>query len=156
MPQALLAASLEGTENRMFSIRSGLVLAPEITNYIRAAGAMRLGGSKVFYVARCFRDETSTDATRLREFTQIGVELLSDNALDARSAVRKDALRLIRELLGQNFQLVDNAKRGLNLYNQDQKPFEFYSSDQRQLLGGGPYEGGAGWALGLERLMSAM
>jgi histidyl-tRNA synthetase len=144
----------------MFTLEEGgLVLVPEVTNYVRAVGAPRLGTNKVFYVARCFRDETTTDATRLREFTQIGVEILGDNALDCRKTVRWDAIRLFTNLLPSGWKLVDGVERGLKLYDDSGKTFEIIDEPggvRRQLLGGGPYVGGAGWALGLERLMAAM
>ncbi len=158
----MFRACTEGTENRMFEVQQGVVLTPEVTNYIRAAGAQRLGASKIMYVARCFRDETSTDAQRLREFTQIGVELLGANPLDCCKVVRRDAIQIMSRLLpGEGrWTLDDNAERGLNLYTareQGGKTFEVTSPALRkQLLGGGAYEGGAGWAVGLERLMAAM
>lgn len=139
----------------MFVLSKKLALIPEITNYVRTLGAARLGSSKVYYVARCFRDESTTDSERLREFTQIGVELLGNNALDCRKQVRSDAIKLFRKMLpSEAWQLDDDVVRGLNLYDDSGKAFEISSPQTRkQLLGGGPYEGGAGWALGLERLM---
>lgn len=156
MPEGLFKSCTEGTENRMFGIDSNMVLIPEVTNYIRALGAQRLGAPKVCYVARCFRAETTTDATRLREFTQIGVEFLGPNSLDCRKVVRKDALCLFGKLLKEGqWELKDGVERGLNLYNDPGKTFEVVGAQGgRQLLGGGPYEGGAGWAFGLERVMA--
>lgn len=150
-------ACTEGTDNRLFTLGK-MALLPEVTNYIRAAGPQRLGANKVFYVARCFRDETTTDAERLREFTQVGVEVLGDNALDCRKVARKDAITLLKRLLPEGtWRLDDGVPRGLNLYDGSNKAFEATATGTRkQLLGGGPYEGGAGWALGLERLMSAL
>jgi len=135
----------------------GGVFIPEVTNYVRALGSQRLGASKVVYIARCFRDETTTDAERLREFTQIGVEMLGSNALDCRKVVRRDAVQLFQKMLPASaWSLDDGVERGLNLYTDASKTFEISSTETRkQLLGGGPYEGGAGWALGLERLMLA-
>jgi len=161
----MFEACTEGTENRMFELGKGNVLIPEVTNYIRSLGRGRLGTSKVYYVARCFRDETNIGAERLKEFTQIGVELLGENSLDCRKVVRKDAINLFKKLLpsgGQDvgrigsWTLDDNVKRGLNLYDDTGKTFEITGATKKQLLGGGPYNGGAGWALGLERLMLAM
>jgi histidyl-tRNA synthetase len=132
--------------------------SPEVTNYVRSLGSQRLKASKVFYIARCFRDETTTDAERLREFTQVGVEMLGDSPLDCRKVVRRDALRLFKMLLPETaWSLDDGVERGLNLYSNPDKTFEVTStSTRKQLLGGGPYKGGAGWALGLERLMLSM
>ncbi len=141
----------------MFEVNDSTVLAPEVTNYIRTLGAGRLGTPKVYYVARCFRNETTTGPERLREFTQIGVELLGDNSLDCRKVVRKDAVRLFKRMLASDsWRLDDDVERGLNLYDDSGKTFEISScKTKKQLLGGGPYEGGAGWALGLERLILA-
>tara|TARA_Y100000310_G_scaffold31417_1_gene29796 strand:+ start:4415 stop:4963 length:549 start_codon:yes stop_codon:yes gene_type:complete len=157
MPEGMFRSATEGTENRMFTLGSNLCLAPEVTNYIRALGAQRLGATKVFYVAKCFRDETTTDATRLREFTQVGVEMLGANALDCRKVVRKDALRLFSKLMPEGtWDVLDGVERGLNLYDDSGKTFEVEATKgKRQLLGGGPYDGGAGWALGLERVEQA-
>lgn len=140
----------------MFELDDELVLMPEVTNYVRAMGAKRLGGAKLWYVARCFRAETTTDATRLREFLQIGVELLADKALDAHKVVRRDAIKLISSFLPDGtWKLVDGVQRGLNLYDESGKTFEIEAtSGGREILGGGPYDGGAGWALGLERLLA--
>lgn len=155
----MYASCVEGTENKMFNLDDGLSLMPEVTNYIRAAGSARLGANKIYYVARCFRDESTTDSERLREFTQIGVEFLGDNALDCRKVVRKDAIVLFKTIFKSDdaWKLEDDVKRGLNLYDDSGKTFEIVSPlNRKQLLGGGPYNGGAGWALGLERLMIAL
>jgi histidyl-tRNA synthetase len=57
-------------------------------------------------------------------------------------------------LLGEaGWQLADGVERGLNLYADAAATFEVTAADNRkQLLGGGAYDGGAGWAIGLERL----
>lgn len=158
--QSVVSSAVEGTDNRVFNIeeRTAICLIPEVTNYVREMGKNRIGSDKIFYVARCFRNETTTDSERLREFVQIGVEHLGDNELDCRKTVRKDALKIFKELLGfQGWELDDGPERGLNLYSDMSKTFEITSTvTRKQLLGGGPYEGGAGWALGLERLIIAM
>ncbi len=157
VPTSMFRACVDGTDNRMFDLGGGLSLMPEVTNYVRAVGRQRLGTDRVYYVARCFRDESTTDAERLREFTQIGVEQLGERALDCRKVVRRDAIRLFSTLLpSETWSLDDGAVRGLNLYDSSGKTFEISSTRTRkQLLGGGPYDGGAGWALGLERLLLA-
>lgn len=127
---------------------------PEVTQYVLSRGP-GLGAKKIYYVAKCFRDESSTNANRLREFTQVGVELLGDNPLDCCRDVRKDALWLFKRLRGEKgWSLVDGADRGLNIYVGD-KAFEISSDTGIQLLGGGPYAGGAGWAIGLERFLKS-
>lgn len=158
MKSEMFRSCTEGTENRMFELDQA-VLIPEVTNYIRSMGKERLGTDKVWYVAKCFRNETTTDASRLREFTQVGIEFLSENSLDARRDVRRLAISIMKTLLpaelGFEWSLNDDVKRGLNLYDSSGKTFEISGAQGRQLLGGGPYVGGAGWALGLERLMLA-
>jgi ATP phosphoribosyltransferase regulatory subunit HisZ len=158
MPKDVFTSCTEGTENRMFELNKNTVLIPEVTNYIRMMGSGRLGCNKVYYVAKCFRNETNIGAERLREFTQIGVEFLGDNALDCRKVVRRDAINLFKKLLPPDeWVLEDGVERGLNLYDDSGKTFEVSSPRiKKQLLGGGPYEGGAGWALGLERMMLVM
>ncbi len=155
MSREVFASCVEGTENKMFEINDNLVLLPEATNYVRMLGKESIGAEKIYYVVRCFRNETSIGAERLREFTQIGVEYLGDNALDCRKVVRKDAIKLFQKLLcSEEWILEDGVERGLNLYDDSGKTFEITSPKiKKQLLGGGPYFGGAGWALGLERLM---
>lgn len=144
---------LANTNNRAFEL-DDYVLLPEATQYVRNLGLNAIGKNKIYYIARCFRNELSTNANRLREFTQIGVEYLGDNALDCCRDVRKDALWLFKQLKGTTgWKLVDDAERGLNIYIGD-KAFEINSDSGVQLLGGGPYEGGAGWAIGLERFMN--
>lgn len=154
IPTRIVESATEGTENRMFSVANGVSLMPETTNYIRSLGRERLGTNKVFYVARCFRDETTTNATRLREFTQIGVELLGGNPLDCFKTVKYDAIQLFVELERSpcSFNTVRDPQRGLNLYTG--KTFEITNLEHLQLCGGGVYEGGAGWALGLERVQA--
>jgi len=157
VPTTMFRSCVAGTDNRMFELAGGVSLIPEVTNFVRALGRQRIGTDRVYYVARCFRDETTTDAERLREFTQIGVELLGSNALDCRKTVRRDAIRLFSTLLpSETWSLDDGVPRGLNLYDDSGRTFEISSTRTRkQLLGGGPYDGGAGWALGLERLLLA-
>ena len=154
IPQSTVAECLANTNNNAFQL-DDMVLLPEVTQYVRKAGINRLGKSRIYYIARCFRKELSTNANRLREFTQIGVEYLGDNSLDCCRDVRKDALWLFKQLKGKTgWKLVDGAERGLNLYNDSEKTFEIVSDSGNQLLGGGPYPGGAGWAVGFERLVN--
>lgn len=157
MTKETFASCVEGTENRMFELENDLVLLPEATNYVRALGRQAIGTDKIYYVVRCFRNETNTGVERLKEFTQIGVELLGENSLDCRKVVRRDAISLFKKLLpSEDWVLEDGVERGLNLYDSSGKTFEITSPKmKKQLLGGGPYDGGAGWALGLERLILA-
>lgn len=126
---AIIERCLANTNNRAY-LFDDVALLPEATQYIRNMGRNRIGAAKVYYVARCFRAELSTNANRLREFTQVGVEYLGDNPLDCCRDVRKDLLWLMKRLV-----------------------FEVMADD-KQIAGGGPYEDGAGWGIGLERFMN--
>ena len=151
----LVKKAVEGTENRIFELSNSSCLIPEVTKYIVELGAQSIGSNKIYYVAKCFRNETTTDSERLKEFTQIGVEILKENNLDARKEVRYDAIKLFTKTFGTmtGWKLFDGCERGLNLYNDASKTFEIRSEEaNKQILGGGAYDGGAGWALGLERL----
>lgn len=152
----IISKCLENTNNRAFEIDQQTVLLPEVTQYIKNQDITALGSNKIYYTARCFRNELNTGPNRFWEFTQIGVELLGENELDCCRDVRRDAIWLFKKLLGNNnWKLIDGAERGLNLYlTETNKQFEIKSLNNIQLLGGGPYEGGAGFALGLERLMN--
>jgi histidyl-tRNA synthetase len=153
LSKQIVEKCLENTNNKAFEIEDK-VLMPEVTQYVRNLGVNGVGTNKVYYVARCFRNEASTNANRLREFTQIGVEYLGDNELDCCRDVRKDAIWLFKMLKGnRGWKLMDDAQRGLNIYVGD-KAFEIFSDSGIQLLGGGPYQGGAGWAIGFERLLN--
>jgi hypothetical protein len=41
-----------------------MTLLPEVTNFVRAMGRRKIGADRVYYVTRCFRDESTTDAER--------------------------------------------------------------------------------------------
>jgi histidyl-tRNA synthetase len=154
LPKETIEKCLENTNNRAFQLEDNLVLMPEATQYVSGI-KKKLGCDKVYYVARCFRDEKSTDANRFREFTQIGVEFFGDNELDCCRDVRRDAIWLFKQLKQDTgWKLIDEAQRGLNIYIGN-KAFEIMSDKGIQLLGGGPYAGGAGWAIGLERMMNS-
>ena len=47
---------------------------PEVTKYINDLGKLAIGADKIYYVAKCFRNESTTDSERLREFTQIQLQ----------------------------------------------------------------------------------
>lgn len=168
----IIRSCLEGTENRAFFLGEHIALIPEVTNYIRRLGIRECGADKIYYVTKCFRNETNTGSERLCEFTQIGVEFLGTNELDCCRDVRALAIAVMQrffetsESVRGNWYQLRNVKRGLNLYSDQLSVFEFYSTHtKKQLLGGGAYKyepypntyysGGAGWALGLERFLLA-
>lgn len=108
---------------------------------------------RVFYVARCYRYDRP-QLGRYREFTQFGVEMLGGtNPADAEEV--KSILKGSIEALGiKDFKFNDSVKRGLNYYVEDGFEVEVEKlGAQKQVAGGGRYDGGIGFALGLDRLL---
>lgn len=124
---------------------------------------------KLFYIQECFRGE-KPQAGRFRQFTQLGVEILNPSK-------DKDyygyLTYLSRKLLTDNFtnkfseeyhnypyKLHNNVMRGLDYYKNG-KGFEITikfkpeDGEERdlQLIGGGEYDGGIGFAIGIDRLL---
>jgi histidyl-tRNA synthetase len=64
MRASLFESCTQGTENRMFRLPDDMTLLPEVTNFVRAMGRRKIGADRVYYVTRCFRDESTTDAER--------------------------------------------------------------------------------------------
>lgn len=106
---------------------------------------------KVFYVQECFRGETP-QAGRYRQFTQLGVEIINPT---------EDYLEYLWDLAVQlipgscDIDLNKNVKRGLDYYKEG-KGFEIEAESlgsQKQICGGGEYEGGIGFAIGIDRIL---
>jgi histidyl-tRNA synthetase len=108
---------------------------------------------RIWYEARCYRYERP-QAGRYREFTQIGVEILNPRA-DAVAELLAIAKGLVADVV-KNLEVDDRAKRGLAYYVDD--GFEIRCpilGAQKQVCGGGRYAEGAGFAIGLDRLVLA-
>lgn len=102
---------------------------------------------KVFYVARCYRYDRP-QAGRYREFTQFGMEMLGGNIAENYEFIKS----LAKELVNGEFK--DSVKRGLTYYTGDGFEIECENlGAQKQVVGGGMYEEGCGFALGVERLI---
>lgn len=135
-----------------------LCLIPEVTALIQETYRstwvkQSRGPVKVFYVNRCYRYERP-QAGRYREFTQFGVEYLGGCGPDDKDEV----VALARRMLAGVADLTESltVKRGLDYYVEDGFEFEAASlGAQRQVAGGGRYETGVGFALGLDRLVLA-
>lgn len=132
-----------------------LCLAPEYTaTIIRLAKTefIHKKDVKLFYVQECFRGE-KPQAGRYRQFTQLGVEVLGptrDYSLPELS------LELVSDWGDTSrFTLNKNVSRGLGYYKNGEG-FEILAPElgaQKQICGGGEYEGGVGMAIGIDRLM---
>lgn len=108
---------------------------------------------KIWYETRCWRYERP-QAGRYREFWQFGVEVLN-----SRADPIPDLLLLAKNLVSRfskNFEIQDRVKRGLAYYVED--GFEITCpilGAQKQVCGGGRYAEGAGFAIGIDRLILA-
>jgi len=134
-------------------------LIPEATALFQERYRLLLGAREqamFFYVARCYRYERP-QAGRYREFTQLGLEILSPDPADALQ--RSQALCSgFLDSLGLSYELSLAVKRGLSYYLQG-NGFEVRCpalGAQQQVVGGGAYREGAGFGIGLERLALAL
>ena len=138
-------------------------LIPEATaifQEIAQSGTVR-GERRYFYVARCYRYERPQSG-RYREFTQLGAEILNPRAgpSAAAAAARSDCEAAL-DALGLRAPLLawdDSARRGLGYYLGGMG-FEASApalGAQKQVAGGGAYDEGAGFAIGLDRMLLAL
>ena len=173
-------SSKVGEENRnmMLEVKDrsdrSLVLAPEYTAVIQKAARILYPNKqrgKLFYIAECFRGE-NVQYGRYRQFTQLGVEILN-HPVDQASYLLTLARALIAhfyspidktdfgQYLQPTFTVDTEAKRGLDYYLDPKtklpgKGFEIHCDllgTASQICGGGAYEGGQGFALGIDRLL---
>lgn len=149
----------EENNNLMYNFKDrgdrDLCLAPEYTAVIQKLAKTTFINEKdlkVFYVQECFRGE-KPQAGRFRQFTQLGVEFINptqDNNLYCHLL----ACQLIH-LTGKKIDLNTNVTRGLDYYKEG-KGFEISCEElgsSKQVCGGGEYEGGIGFAIGIDRLI---
>jgi histidyl-tRNA synthetase len=144
-----------------FSDKKGrpVCLIPEATAIFQEIGADLLAGAReamFFYVARCYRYERPQSG-RYREFTQLGFEYLTREPEKALAKSRELCLRFL-DRLGLAYELDSNATRGLSYYLNGEG-FEVRCpvlGAQKQVVGGGAYREGAGFGIGLERLVLAL
>lgn len=135
-------------------------LIPEVTGIIQEQfrdswyKSMKLP-IKVFYVSRCYRYERPQKG-RYREFTQFGIEILGDKiGNDYNESIQ--LLKKCLDFLKVDYVFNDLVKRGLSYYIEE--GFEVECSKlgaQKQIAGGGRYDEGIGWAIGVDRLLLAM
>lgn len=108
---------------------------------------------RLFYVSRCYRYDRPQKG-RYREFTQIGVEVLGGK-VDKQEVI--DLLKDCLDTFGLQYQVVESVKRGLTYYVEDGFEIEcLVLGAQKQVAGGGRYQQGIGWAIGLDRLLLAL
>ena len=133
-----------------------LCLRPEGTATVQLIADKTWKGRKdvkVWYFERCWRYERP-QAGRYREFFQFGVEWISPR--DPEEA-KKELVELARDLVRivtNEYNVSQNVKRGLEYYVEDGFEIEIPSlGAQKQVVGGGAYKQGIGFAVGFDRLM---
>lgn len=148
----------EENNNLMYNFKDrgdrDLCLAPEYTAIVQDLAKTYFKpykNVKLFYVQECFRGE-KPQAGRYRQFTQLGVEILNPSQ-DYNSYLQTLAIDLIPKNL--DVTMNENVKRGLDYYKEG-KGFEITCGSlgsSKQVCGGGEYEGGNGFSIGVDRLM---
>lgn len=108
---------------------------------------------KIFYIAECFRYE-KPQAGRYRQFTQFGVEWLNPRDPAKASETCKQISLMMIERFTKNYEYNPLVKRGLDYYTEDGFEISIPSlGAQKQVLGGGAYKEGVGFAFGIDRLI---
>jgi len=150
-----------GAENNnlMFNFKDrgnrDVCLAPEYTAVIQKLANTEFKfkkNIKLFYVQECFRGE-KPQAGRYRQFTQLGVEIINPTE-DFNDELQRLAMSLITSVK-LDVELNTDVTRGLDYYEKG-KGFEIVCpslGSSKQVCGGGEYEGGIGFAIGIDRLL---
>lgn len=111
---------------------------------------------RLWYFERCYRYERP-QAGRYREFFQFGVEILNPTQ-DYTEFLINLADKMLKNIsLSLEYTIDKSVKRGLSYYIKD--GFEFSCPKlgaQKQILGGGSYKEGVGFAIGFDRLLLAL
>lgn len=144
-------------QNMMFNFQDrgerDLCLAPEYTAVVQKLASTTYKHQKdvkLFYIQECFRGEKPQNG-RYRQFTQLGVEVLNPTKEHNLKLIALDLLHSFNK----TFVVDENVTRGLDYY-QGGKGFEISCPElgsSKQVCGGGSYDGGVGFALGVDRLM---
>jgi histidyl-tRNA synthetase len=146
----------EENNNLMFNFTDRgnreICLAPEYTAVIQNTVLDYFKNQKdtrLFYAQECFRGE-KPQRGRYRQFTQLGVEILNPT-MDYTEYL----IDLAHRLISYQGEVNREVTRGLDYYKEG-KGFEISLDtlgSSKQVCGGGSYEGGIGFALGIDRLL---
>jgi len=158
-PQAMFNGKVgEENNNMMFNFTDRgnreLCLAPEYTAVIQNLAKTVWKQEKnlrTFYVQECFRGE-NPQRGRFRQFTQLGVEIINPTEDYLPSLIELAHEMCAIEDFRVDFKITTNVKRGLDYYKNGQG-FEIHYKDM-QIVGGGEYDGGIGFAIGVDRLLT--
>lgn len=151
----------EENNNQMFNFKDrgdrDICLAPEYTAVIQNLSKTHFKpfqDVKLFYVQECFRGE-KPQAGRYRQFTQFGLEILNPSGkFRTLDYCIHQALKCV-ETVTKEYELNEDVTRGLDYYKNG-KGFEITCDSlgaQKQICGGGEYDGGVGFAIGIDRLL---
>lgn len=135
-----------------------ICLAPEYTAVIQLLANTQFKFQrdvKLFYIVECFRGEKPQKG-RYRQFTQLGVEIINPTK-DYVTSLAYLASKLIMIKTGDinNQKINFGVTRGLDYYKGGEG-FEIEIDSlgaQKQVCGGGEYDGGVGFAIGIDRLL---
>ena len=146
-------------QNMMYNFKDAgnrdLCLAPEYTAVVQLLSKDTFKMKKdvkLFYIGECFRGETPKSG-RYRQFTQFGLEVLNPSKDYIEELV--EIAKKIIELSTNNYDVNLDAIRGLDYYKGG-RGFEISCNElgaQKQVCGGGEYEAGVGFAVGLDRIL---
>ena len=146
---------------------NNICLVPEITGIIQELfrnNALKLNSNpnytrKLFYVSRCYRYEKTPQLGRQREFTQLGVEIITTEE-NKKNEFKEESINLLKFILNSTkteYEFIPTVKRGLSYYIEDGFEVECKKLEsQKQIAGGGMYKEGVGFAIGLERWLLAL
>lgn len=161
--QSTFANKVGDNRNFMFNftdrVSRQICLAPEYTAVCQELATTqfkRMNDVKLFYFGECFRGE-KPQAGRYRQFTQLGVEILNPKNEGNMNNLILLANWLVSIVLPVGPTVNRDATRGLDYYKEG-KGFEIEYAPlgaQKQICGGGEYDGGVGFAIGIDRILEA-
>jgi len=134
-----------------------ICLIPEVTGIIQEEwnSTWRFENKKpyrIFYIQRCYRYERPQKG-RYREFTQAGIEILGGDPEETTEEAQT-LLKGLLDVLGIEYVFNPLVKRGITYYVESGFEAEAPAlGAQKQIAGGGRYEEGVGWAIGIDRLL---
>lgn len=109
---------------------------------------------KLWYFERCWRYERPQEG-RYREFFQFGVEVINPSS----ASITRELVELASAMVAlqtQDYEVFESVKRGLAYYVEEGFEITVPSlGAQKQVVGGGRYAQGIGFAIGFDRLMLA-
>lgn len=109
---------------------------------------------KLWYFERCWRYERPQEG-RYREFFQFGVEVINPSSASVTRELIELATSMV-ELQTKEYEVFESVKRGLSYYVEEGFEITVPSlGAQKQVVGGGRYAQGIGFAIGFDRLMLA-